>query len=505
MKPMHPKLVQAMYMALLLTPPCFLAVLSQDVAAQTTPPPPGTPPGPPPGAPPLTPQPNGSGSALTISSTGTIDRTNPFFQPFGNGRACASCHQEGSGWSVSPASIAARFTQSQGNDPIFRTNDGSNSPNAPVATLEQKRVAYSMLLRRGVIRVGLPMPANAEFSLIRVEDPYGFASARELSMFRRPLPTANLRLSNTVMWDGRETAIDPRSTICILSRGPQTCFATLDFDLGQQANNATRGHAQAARDLTAAQQSAMVNFEKSLTTAQVSDRVAGALNSGGATGGPQALTTTPFYFGINDLLSGDYQTRAPFNRNVMGMYRAWLNLAPIPAPPRPGQPPAPVPSASDAAKASIARGEQIFNNRPFLIANVAGFSDTVPVPQQRNTCSSCHNAPNNGSTSVPRLFNTGVAAAARRTPDLPLYTFRNNATGEILALSDPGQGLVSGRWRDLGKFKSPSLRALASRAPFFHDGSATSIPALVQFYDQRFRIGFTPQDRTDLAAFLAAL
>jgi cytochrome c peroxidase len=493
MKPSNPKLMQAMYLALLLTPPCFLAVLSEDVAAQTAPAP-------------LTPQPNETGSALTISSTGTIDRTNPFFQPFGNGRACASCHQEGSGWSVSPSSIQARFTQSQGNDPIFRTNDGSNSPNAPVGTLDQKKAAYSMLLNRGTIRVGLPMPANAEFSLVKVEDPYGFASAKELSMFRRPLPTTNLRFSTTVMWDGRETLTDTKSSICILSRGPQTCFASVDVDLAKQANDATRGHAQAPADLTAAQQSAIVRFEKSLTTAQVSDKVAGALNATGVRGGPQVLTTTPFYFGINDLVSGDYQTKAPFNRNVMTMYGAWLNLAAPPAPPpRPGQRPPPAPSASDQAKASIARGEQIFNTRPFLIDNVPGFGDVVPVAQQRNTCSSCHNAPNNGSTSVPRLFHTGVAAAIRRTPDLPLYTFKNNATGEILALTDPGQGLVSGKWRDLGKFKTPSLRGLEARSPYFHDGSATSLEALVQFYNARFRIGFNNQEKADLVAFLATL
>ena len=489
MKTQNSKLKQAMWMALLLTPPCLLAGLAQDVAAQTTP----------------VPQPNGSGSALTISTTGTINRANPFFQPFGNGRACVSCHQESAGWTINPANVQARFTQSQGNDPLFRTNDGSNSPKAAVGTLEQKRTAYSMLLNRGVIRVGLPMPAGAEFTLIKVEDPYGFASATELSMFRRPLPTTNLRFNTSVMWDGRETAADAKSTVCIVQRGPQSCFATLDFDLLHQANGAVRGHAQATADLSVAQQRAIVDFEKSLTTAQQTSSVVGALNAGGARGGPQVLTTTPFYFGINDLVNGDYVSKAPFNRNVMTMYGAWANLARPPAPPRPGQPPAPPPSAIDQAKASIARGEQLFNTRPFNIDQVPGFSDVVPVPQQRNTCSSCHNAPNNGSASLPRLFNTGVAAAIRRTPDLPLYTFRNNATGEVLALSDPGQGLVTGKWRDLGRFKTPSLRALESRSPYFHDGSATDLAALVNFYDRRFRIGFTAQEKRDLEAFLETL
>lgn len=498
MKSINLKLTQAMWMALLLTPPALLASLAQDVAAQTPPPPP------PPATTPV-PQANGTGTALTISSTGTINRANPFFQPFGNGRACVTCHQESAGWSITPGNVQTRFNASNGNDPIFRLNDGSNSPRAPVATVEQKRTAYSMLLNKGLIRVGLPMPANAEFSLLRVEDPYGFASATELSMFRRPLPTTNLKFNTSVMWDGRETQTDASSTLCILQRGPAACFATLDTDLKHQANSAVTGHAQFAAGLTAAQQTAVLNFEKSLTTAQLTNNVAGALNATGVRGGPQALTTTPFYFGINDLLSGDYQTKAPFTRNVMTMYGAWLNLATPPAPPRPGQP-APRPaSATDQAKASIARGEQIFNNRPFLVDQVPGFNDVVPVPQQRTTCSGCHNAPNSGSTSVPRLFHTGVAAANRRTPDMPLYTFRNNATGETLALTDPGQGLVTGKWRDLGRFKTPSLRALESRAPFFHDGSARNVADIVTFYDRRFRMGLSPQERTDLQNFLAAL
>lgn len=487
------KLTKAMWMALLLTPPCLLASLAKDVAAQTTP----------------VPQPNETGTALTISSSGTINRNNPFFQPFGNGRACVSCHQESAGWTITPGNVLARFNATQGNDPIFRTNDGANSPKAAVGTVEQKRAAYSMLLRRGVIRVGLPMPAGAEFSLIKVEDPYGFASATELSMFRRPLPTTNLKFTASVMWDGRETAADAKSTVCLVARGPASCFASIDFDLLHQANGAVRGHAQGTADLTAAQQRAIVDFEKSLTTAQLTDTKAGALNAVGARGGPQTLVVQPFYFGINDLVNGDYVSHAPFTRNVMSLYGAWANLArPAPPPPRPGQPPAPQPpaaSAQDQARASIARGEQIFNNKPFNIDQVPGFSDVVPVPQQRNTCSSCHNAPNAGSTSIPRLFHTGVASANRRTPDMPLYTFKNNATGEILALTDPGQGLVTGKWRDLGRFKTPSLRALESRSPYFHDGSATSLAQLINFYDRRFRIGYTPQEKTDLEAFLATL
>ena len=70
------------------------------------------------------------------------------------------------------------------------------------------------------------VPANAEFELVAVDDPYNFASAAELSLFRRPLPTTNLKFLSTVMWDGRETRAGPGRS---------------RFDLPTQANDATHG------------------------------------------------------------------------------------------------------------------------------------------------------------------------------------------------------------------------------------------------------------------------
>jgi hypothetical protein len=459
----------------------------------------------------LAPVPNDEGASLTFSTTGAIDTGNPFFQPMGNGRSCATCHQPNNGWSIGPDNLAARFNNSNGNDPVFRLVDGATSPLAATATLDQKRIAYSMLLTKGLIRVGLPMPANAEFSLVKVDDPYNYASAKELSLFRRPLPTTNLKFLSSVMWDGRETIADATSTICIKNTRPAQCFAPVDTDLLHQANSAVRGHAEAARDLTAAQQRAIVDFEKTLFTTQVSSIDAGSLSDLGALGGPQQLAGTNFYFGINDLDAGDYLTGAPFSRNVFALFGAWRNLAnPAPPPPpvrgRPGVPPAPAaPSAQNLARASIARGEQIFNNKPFNITGVAGFNDELRRPLARGSCASCHDTPGTGSHSVARMFDTGVSAGALRTADLPLYTLRNNATGEVLETSDPGAAMLSGKWKDIGRVKVPSLRGIESRSPYFHNGSVHTVEDIVKFYDTRFKIGFTPQETADLAAFLKVL
>jgi cytochrome c peroxidase len=49
------------------------------------------------------------------------------------------------------------------------------------------------------------------------------------------------------------------------------------------------------------------------------------------------------------------------------------------------------------------------------------------------------------------------------------------------------------------------LAGLAARAPYFHNGSATTLRDVVEFYNLRFDIGFTDQERADLAAFLGSL
>jgi cytochrome c peroxidase len=81
----------------------------------------------------------------------------------------------------------------------------------------------------------------------------------------------------------------------------------------------------------------------------------------------------------------------------------------------------------------------------------------------------------------------------------------NNATGVTFQTTDPGRALITGKWGDIGKVKGPVLRALASRAPYFHNGSAATLADVIVFYDMHFNIGFTPQEKADLIAFLNSL
>jgi hypothetical protein len=426
-----------------------------------------------------------TGMVRTVTQTGSIDTTNPFFQSLGtNGRSCFTCHRPETAWSVTPASVQARFNASAGTDPIFRTNDGSNSPLADVSTVDARKRAYSMLLNKALIRVARPILPGSEFTLEHADDPYGFASASELSLFRRPLPSTNLRFLTAVMADGRETHAPFKPP---MDAGVDTADLVASFK--GQATNATLGHAQGASPPSDAQLQQIVDFELGLTTAQWQDANAGYLGDGDAIGGPRFLADQQFHIGINDVLGAD-PTLAVFDPAAMRLFDAWQSAHG---------------NAGGAARASIARGEQLFDSKPITITGVGGLNDALGIPSIAGTCTTCHDAPNVGNHSVALPINIGTADAERRTPDMPLYTLRNIKTGALAYTTDPGRALITGAWADIGKFKGPVLRGLAARAPYFHNGMAASLTDVLDFYDTRFNVGFTAQEKRDLVAFLNAL
>jgi cytochrome c peroxidase len=86
-----------------------------------------------------------------------------------------------------------------------------------------------------------------------------------------------------------------------------------------------------------------------------------------------------------------------------------------------------------------------------------------------------------------------------------LFTLINKTTGERVQTTDPGRAMVTGKWKDIARFKGPILRGLAARAPYFHNGSAATLLDAVNFYDDRFNLGLSEQQKSDLAAFLGSL
>ncbi len=431
----------------------------------------------------LLPFPNSAGVLETYSAGGgPIDLTGPFFQPLGtNGRSCSSCHRPAEGWSISAREVAQRFRLTHGLDPIFRTVDGTVCDhNIDTSTFEGRRQAYRLLIRRGLIRIAIDVPPNAEFNVVSVVNPYGCNNPSTLSMYRRPLPATNLRFLSTVMWDGREST-PPSTEKIAFPTNPGDLMA----DLKHQALDATMGHAQGA-GLSDQLQQQIADFESSLASAQAYDYSAGALNTGGANGGPAFLaqqTMPGFVIGINDPLSG-----GPFTPAIFNLYDAWTG-------------------SQQGARASIARGQALFNSKPINITGVAGLNDELGQSTVPGTCGTCHNTPNAGDHSVSMPLNIGVGDvnSPLDVTYLPVITLQNKTTHQIVTTTDPGRALITGLWKDIGKVKGPVLRGLASRAPYFHNGSAKSLKDVLQFYDQRFQIGFTPQEKEDLLAFLNSL
>src|SRR6266446_6014693 len=310
------------------------------------------------------------GAFATLNLGGPTDTTtNPFFQDLGsNGRRCVTCHQPSDAWSVTPPHIQARFAATLGMDPIFRPVDGATCPTADVSILEERREAYGLLLSRGLIRVGIAVPANADYQVISVYNRYGCNATDVISMYRRPLPTTNLPFLSAVMFDGRESSPATGTNKIAYNNYPTSLLS----DLAHQSLDATVGHAQGdGTRPTPEEQQQIVDFEMKLFTAQTHDRRAGDLDEDGAKGGPALLATQPFFISINSSvhfllpafeLPGGLVTPGDgrFTSNIFNLYDTWaLNTE----------------DDQSAARSSIAHGEQLFNTLQIPISGVAGIND----------------------------------------------------------------------------------------------------------------------------------
>src|SRR5712671_4506976 len=465
---------------------------------------------------------NPGGASETYSTTsGGIDLTGPFFQSMGtNGRSCATCHQPSDAMSVAAANVQQRFSLTQAQDPIFRTVDGSNCNHSiDVSTLAGRSAAYSLLRTRGLIRIAIAVPASADYQVVSVNNPYGCNESDVISMYRRPLPSTNLRFLSAVMFDGRESSPATGTTKILYSNYPTSLLS----DLAHQTVDATVIHAQGdGTRPTPEEQQQIVDFEMKLFTAQTYDRRAGDLDVDGAKGGPNSLVTQPFFISVNSsvyfllpafelpgglVTAGDGQ----FTSNIFNLYDQWAQ----------GDY-----QKHSVARRSISHGEQLFNTLQIPISGVAGINDEVAagglvsggIPLLQGTCGTCHDTPNLGNHSFPTPLNIGTGDPNPANPRvnlggldlsyLPEITVckKDLTTGGLTntckTTTDLGQALVDGQFAHVGKIKGPILRGLAARAPYFHNGSAMTLLDAVNFYDTRFNLHLSEQDKDDLAAFL---
>src|SRR5262245_23482619 len=268
-----------------------------------------------------------TGFVSTYNTGGKIDtngKNNAFFEDLGtNGRNCGTCHIAANAMGLSTDNIQERFHRTKGRDPLFAEFDGANCPNSP---RPDDPAAHSLLLSAGLIRIPITLAANPQFQIKAAHDPYGCAvttdpttGATTISIYRRPLPTTNLRFLSTIMFDGRESS-------SLLLNNEATFMNNLIADLKQQAVDATTGHAQAVKPPTDAQQTEIVNFELGLYSSQVVDHRAGVLTEHGAQGGPERLLNAEYYPGTNDSLGAD-PSGEPFNATAMTLFDAWTTAS----------------------------------------------------------------------------------------------------------------------------------------------------------------------------------
>jgi|HubBroStandDraft_6_1064221.scaffolds.fasta_scaffold49848_3 cytochrome c peroxidase len=466
-----------------------------------------------------------TGFVSTYNTTGPIQQNGAFFQSLGtNGRSCSTCHIAANAMGLSLQNVQARYLLTAGRDPLFASFDGANCPNLTSRTPQ----AHSILLSNGLIRIPITLPASPQlqFTIRAIVDPNGCAISTDpatgrqvVSIYRRPLPTTNLKFLSAVMWDGRESAAFPLSA-----------QGNLTKDLMQQAIDATLEHAQASVAPTEAQQNDIVQFETGLFSAQIADAHAGLLNSDGATGGAQNLANTGFEFGINDVLGAD-PNHNPFNPSAFSLFSAWQNATPR-------REHGPIAREVAAARADIAAGEVLFNTRAINITNVRGINDnaavaaalgvSLPVASFPGTCTTCHDTPNVGDHSVALPLDLGLVhdPAQEHDPDIasslaqlslakvPVYEIDGcpdpfavpPSTQPVkIYTTDPGKALISGACGDVNRVKGPILRGLAARAPYFHNGAARNLDEVLNFYNQRFQMNLTATEKRQIIAFLNSL
>jgi hypothetical protein len=454
--------------------------------------------------------PDPTGRVRLLLANGPLDtKGHPFFTAIGpNGRACVTCHQPADAMSLAVADVQREWDKRGAADPLFAANDGSNCPSLP----QRERASHSLLLDYGLIRIGRAWPPRdlagktiiPDFKIEVVRDPtgcnldpkWGLSSVDpHISVFRRPRPVANFKFIEAMGF-----AYDPKAGLP-LAVDPDTgkpVSGNLMADgrvpsLTAQMRDAASTHLAFLKQLTKRDIERILDFERRLYVAQQVDTDGGALDADGALGGPKTLLLSP---------PGRLGSQGT---PVWSEFEAWEKL--------PAAEQAKLPPSEREFRASVARGARIFRDKTFLISDAAGLNSPIgfgnPV---RNSCVFCHNMTYMGMDVAPGQIDLGTANRpfADSQPWLPLFRVTclgkpHPHYGRVILTSDPGYALTTGKCADVGRITLQSMRGLPARAPYFSNGTARDLRGIVDFYDRRFHIGYSEQEKRDLVNLMRAL
>ena len=108
-----------------------------------------------------------------------------------------------------------------------------------------------------------------------------------------------------------------------------------------------------------------------------------------------------------------------------------------------------------------------------------------------------------------RLFS-GVAqcASCHKGPTFTDVDILNGPSPQVPFLHEPAEVGMDPRYAArsaTGKYRTTPLRGLWQHAPYFHDGSAADLLAVVNHYDRLFALNLTPSQKADLVEYLKSL
>jgi hypothetical protein len=340
---------------------------------------------------------------------------------------------------------------------------------------------------------------------------YGLNSPEpKVSVYRRPRP-----VSNTKYTTHQNFGVLPFI-------GKNGLPASRDADTGQpsamnimadaraptlkaQAQDAATNHLQVVAPLSADVLAQIVSFEGSLYVAQAASRTAGSLEEAN---GPSGLGPDAMRRGEAGVL-GNNTTRW-----VIPMENKWKSL------PRTGD------AAADSravARESIQRGHDIYMFRTFWIRDSMHLNSVGLGNPTKRTCATCHGMHMTGmdtangwmdigTTNLPWAKEEPLNPWNSTKPEMPLFKVTCKAgvdphpfLGRVIYTQDPGRALISGRCNDVGTIVMQQLRGMSARAPYFSNGSAQTLREVVDYYDRRYNIGYSEQEKQDLTNFLGAL
>jgi cytochrome c peroxidase len=205
--------------------------------------------------------------------------------PTGNGRACGTCHVEETADALTPEYVEAHF------DALPRNADGSInfSPDPLFQSIDANDFAHDFTnLRRGLVRITLPLPANT----ILDNDP----NIREVSMWRAVPSIHNVAITAPYLQDGRAATLDEQAHGAAEAHiQPTNMPAQAFFDLIIAYENA-QFSSDRVRDLAQVLASGATNVPRAdppdLTANELAGRAAFNVKCAGCHGGPQ-LTSGP--------------------------------------------------------------------------------------------------------------------------------------------------------------------------------------------------------------------